>query len=451
MMPVAALAAGRPAAHAAGMREFPSDAGAGLPSVLYVDDDAVPGGDGRSWASAYNDLQDAITDAELSGGAVVEIRVAGGVYVPTQLDDPGDPRTATFHLLNGVAVRGGYAGAGSPDFNSRDFVAYPSILSGDLAGNDVGGPDDPSYDENAYRVVSSIALSRAQLRTLDGFVVAGSGGAGMRIERSENIIRDCAFSMNRGRGVSCGIESFPIFERCTFIGNTGGGASFGRDSRPTLLNCLVRDNRADVGGGLYVFQAVPINVRDSVILGNEAVNEGGGIFVADSFVYVDNSTLVDNVAKMGGGLYSYNQVYYDTNRFTNSVIWGNDAEMGKQFALESFSPGPPGQGDTLQLMHCLLGGGSEGVRHLDHGGRPWSIDIQGCFDADPKFVAGVSGGFHLSPQSPCIDKGDVNFVPAPYETDIDGDRRVLSGRVDIGADEFVPARKFLSRSNRPVK
>ncbi|MEE9129337.1 MAG: hypothetical protein V3T84_04915 [Phycisphaerales bacterium] len=35
--------------------------------VLYVDDDAPPGGDGTSWNTAYRFLQDAMTDA--GGGA----------------------------------------------------------------------------------------------------------------------------------------------------------------------------------------------------------------------------------------------------------------------------------------------------------------------------------------------------------------------------------------------
>jgi hypothetical protein len=40
--------------------------------------------------------------------------------------------------------------------------------------------------------------------------------------------------------------------------------------------------------------------------------------------------------------------------------------------------------------------------------------------------------------SPCIDAGDPNFVPDPNApTDIDGEDRVIGGRVDIGADEFL--------------
>jgi len=57
--------------------------------------------------------------------------------------------------------------------------------------------------------------------------------------------------------------------------------------------------------------------------------------------------------------------------------------------------------------------------------------------ADPKFVlTGASPDLHLQAGSPAINTGDPAFVPATGETDIDGNPRVVDGRVDIGADEF---------------
>jgi len=51
----------------------------------------------------------------------------------------------------------------------------------------------------------------------------------------------------------------------------------------------------------------------------------------------------------------------------------------------------------------------------------------------------VDGDYHLLPTSPCINTGDPNFTPGPNETDIDGEPRVMLGRVDMGADEtFYP-------------
>ena len=69
-------------------------------TVFYVDIDATGASDGSSWENAFNDLQDALA---LPAGPEVEIRVAEGIYKPTQ----GSDRTATFSLRNNLTIRGG--------------------------------------------------------------------------------------------------------------------------------------------------------------------------------------------------------------------------------------------------------------------------------------------------------------------------------------------------------
>jgi hypothetical protein len=74
--------------------------------IIYVDDDANAPGDGKSWATAYRYLQDALVDAR-AADKPVEIRVAQGAYKPDQgaAQKPGD-RNALFHLVSGVSLRG---------------------------------------------------------------------------------------------------------------------------------------------------------------------------------------------------------------------------------------------------------------------------------------------------------------------------------------------------------
>ena len=121
--------------------------------LLFVDDDAPPGGDGKGWDTAYRFLADALVAA--GKGQVGEIRVAQGVYQPDRdeanPDGTGD-REATFQLINGLALLGGYAGIGAKDPDARDIELYETILSGDLLGND--GPDFKNNDENSYPVVT---------------------------------------------------------------------------------------------------------------------------------------------------------------------------------------------------------------------------------------------------------------------------------------------------------
>ena len=80
-----------------------------------VNDDAPAGGDGASWATAYPHLQDALTAARDSGGAITEAQVA----IAHRHRDAAHPtgtggRAATFQLITGVAIRGGFAGNEDP-------------------------------------------------------------------------------------------------------------------------------------------------------------------------------------------------------------------------------------------------------------------------------------------------------------------------------------------------
>jgi hypothetical protein len=63
------------------------------------------------------------------------------------------------------------------------------------------------------------------------------------------------------------------------------------------------------------------------------------------------------------------------------------------------------------------------------------------------YQSGLSGqgyppvpDYHLRPGSPCIDAGDPNYVAEPNETDLDGNPRVIGGRIDMGAYEFFNTR-----------
>ena len=117
----------------------PGDCGCGIDesdcqsSTLYVDAAALPGGNGRSWATAFRFLQDALAVAQV--GAT--IRVAQGIYTPDQAEtvhiDAGD-RSVSFELTTALELQGGYAGAArvNLDPDARNVEEYVTILSGDL-------------------------------------------------------------------------------------------------------------------------------------------------------------------------------------------------------------------------------------------------------------------------------------------------------------------------------
>ena len=63
-------------------------------TTWHVDDDAAPGGDGTTWATAFTDLQFALTEADQSIGDDI-LKVAQGTYKPTQ----GTDRNVSFRKL----------------------------------------------------------------------------------------------------------------------------------------------------------------------------------------------------------------------------------------------------------------------------------------------------------------------------------------------------------------
>ena len=148
--------------------------------VIYVDDDANVGGDGQTWETAYKYLQDALDDALTDD----QIWVAEGTYKPDD-DDANHPdgtgdREATFQLINGVGIYGGFAGSEDPctfDLGELDFVTNETILSGDLDGNDVDVNDpcdlqtEPTRGENSYHVVTGSYTDANTV--LDGFTITG--------------------------------------------------------------------------------------------------------------------------------------------------------------------------------------------------------------------------------------------------------------------------------------
>jgi hypothetical protein len=116
---------------------------------------------------------------------------------------------------------------------------------------------------------------------------------------------------------------------------------------------------------------------------------------------VENSSILDNPPS--------------SSTITNCILWGNTAPNGSQIDNTS--------GSTATVTFSDVQGGYSGT---------------GNINADPCFVNAAGGNFHLLPDSPCINAGDPAFVPEPNETDIDGEPRVMLGRVDMGADEFNP-------------
>jgi len=316
-------------------------------TTLYVDDDAPGVRDGSSWCNAYVFLQDALAAAAASGGTVTEIRVAQGIYRPDQGVGhvPGD-REATFQLVNGVALRGGYAGCGADDPDARDFAVYEAVLSGDLNGDDVGHLYDPSRNENSYHVTTGSGTNRTAV--VDGFKVTGGYaggsldgpeppayqiGAGMYNHWGSPTVTNCTFRMNRavrGGGMYNHANSSPTLVNCIFSSDhatTAGGGMYNLYSRPTLVNCIFRSNYSQhaSGGGMSNFSSNPTLVNCAFWDNRAADALGGGMHNDhNSSPELENCGFFGNYAREGGGM--YNQLN-SSPTLDNCIFTGNSAYL----------------------------------------------------------------------------------------------------------------------------
>lgn len=413
--------------------------------TIYVDADAVGANDGSSWADAYKYLQDALANAELANKPV-EVRIARGVYTPDRgaANAPGD-RKASFGLVNGVTIRGGYAGFGEPNPDAWDFNLYKTVLSGDVKGDDASGFVNNA--DNSYHVVTGSDVdSTAVIGALTVSCGNANGnppdhcGGGIKLENGSPILTNCTLMDNSADGVGGAIHNSygsPILTGCLFVGNAAdGGAGMENefDSVPILVNCRFIGNSAPTYGGAilnhgfpehgtYVCQPTLVNCTFS---GNSSGGIGGAVCSAWSHLMLANCTFASNTSDEGGAVYGADSI----TTFANCILWANIAGTGPQIALANQS--------VINVSFCCLQGGY-GQLHDD---GTCSIDWGfGNIDVDPNFqdmegpdgVAGTSDDIlRLTWGSLCIDAGDNYAVPADLaDVDCDGNTVELTG-LDLG-------------------
>jgi len=221
-----------------------------------------------------------------------------------------------------------------------------------------------------------------------------------------------------GGGICCR-ESSPTISNCIIKRNTGGGGGgiLCNYSSPKITNCTIYRNFARyTGGGIRCWHSSP-TINNCVINNNTAINygymgtiggDGGGISCAEnSNPIVTNSIISGNSAgSCCGGVSVFNS---PPITIINSIIRDNSTMKDNS---DSEIAG------SATVTYSNVKGGWTGV---------------GNIDAEPL----LTWDYHLQAGSPCINAGDPNYNPSPVQTDMDSEPRIISGRVDIGPDEFL--------------
>ena len=365
--------------------------------TLYVDDSATGVNNGSSWTDAYRYLQDALMMA--SGGD--EIRVAQGVYTPDQFalsDRPSLGRYETFGLKNGVKLLGGFAGVGASDPDVRNVGLYPTILSGDLEGNDPAEMDlglmlnAVSREDNSIHVVVGTGTNNSAV--LDGFTITGGNanipgddgewvsteyGGGLYNGPGDCTVRDCVFVANSAQAgggvynrdesrpvfVSCGFrrnvysgmyndaQSSPVLEGCMFEEHLGSGVVNFDRSNPTLTNCqfLRNGSEYEFGGGICNGGGSCPVINACRFDSNFSGQRGGALYCADkSDAVVSDSLFTRNRGTWYGGA-----VFSELSRpvFRRCVFEDNESNSGGAIGVGNWS-WYEGAGSEVTIENCLF-------------------------------------------------------------------------------------------------
>ncbi len=184
-----------------------------------------------------------------------------------------------------------------------------------------------------------------------------SAGGGVRLQAGANVVEYCTIADNVCGSIGGGINvnSFGnLIRGCVIRGNKsgsqGGGIYMRIDS--TVSNCVVADNWAPNGGGIYTAIATNMLVTHSTISSNTA---GGGAYGGGGMWVMDGGTIshcaivgnqVTNPASFGGGGIYLRNVSWSTG--SNATVLRNCLFAGNSVAGDS---GGHGQGGGLFIYN----------------------------------------------------------------------------------------------------
>ena len=433
-----------------GAYELQAPSGAGASGNVFVDAGIATSGDGKTWATAFKTLKEALLFAQSGACLQVDsILVAKGTYFPTGAQSSSDRNAAFTMLRGGIKIYGGYDAA----TGIRNLTTNQTTLSGAI---NAASDNDNSYNIMVIAgvaaggdsiVVDGFAFEKGNANeavyytTTNGQDIFSCFGAAVQLVNNDInqkiLFRNCSFVQNmasvpaQGTGFGGAIynASSPLLlYNCSFINNSslaGGGAIYNLRSKAGLYNCSFYNNRAAQGGGIYLYSDAAGHLLDIV-----------------------NSTFAANTSTDATAGQSIHAQYAAalpaadrTIQIRNSIIWqvagftGNNA-IGEVDAI-------------YQVSNTILQYPGTG------------FDVQGTYlNIDPKFnnyadaagadnIAGtVDDGLSLQPCSPAVNAGNNAVIPSGIATDIAGNARTFNSNVDLGAYELQAAPQPVDNVNR---
>lgn len=373
-------------------------------TILRVKSDAPSGGDGATWATAYNTLQAALAAATPG----TEIWVAGGTYT-------GPGAGFAFAIPDGVALYGGFAGM---ELNRAQRVPDPTrtiltaawgktilklrtvsgvvvdgfkITGGVGRGNfthiytisDSYHPGGGAYIDDATATFRNCWFDANQASWwVPGPYPVEAGDGGAAFIRNSNVqFENCSITNNYAEGSA--VAGCQAGHPVVYCGPGAGGAMECRNCTLTFLGCTFRSNYSGSGWSAFACQSTGFTT------GSGAGKPGGALDCSSCTIVIDRCTFARNSSGYGGygGGWGAGQ------------CWDSGSSCGNGGAINAI-------GGSMVVSNSLFvnnyaaarGGGTCSVPHGGSGGAIYAgctIDISNSTfvgNSAPGLYSGIGGG-----------------------------------------------------------
>lgn len=280
----------------------------------------------------------------------------------------------------------------SPVIYNNTFQNNTASFNGTFSGSGYGGGISV-YASSQAKIMKNQLLGNA----------ASVGGGGIVLAESSN-------SIISGNQIAGNYVADP--------GSNTGGGLYIASATANVMNNIIRNNTAGIGGGIGILDNAVIAVTNNTIVKNEttytgASSAGGGMFIRDNNGIT--ATINNNIFALNEG----HQIFEEREEatYTNNLI-AND-NSGLYFSYDA--------------------GGITNVNSFN--GNSSINNPSGNVSGDPLFVNASSDNYELQSSSPAKDTGTATNASAE---DYRKAMRPFNGTNDIGAYEYTTEMNFKS-------
>ncbi len=347
--------------------------------------------------------------------------------------------TASGSLGNSlIGAGGGVFNASAGRLNVRDSAILSNESDGGAGGAGI-------YSSGAVTITGSRFHGNVAMNDGDGGGLQTNGGTAL-IQHSQFVSNTAGYggAIDNDNALSLTLINSQLTDNLGI--EDGGAMDIDSGAIQTFISDTFAYNRSPFGNGGAIWNNSQLTVRDSLFYGNVAgvgdisnTENGGAIYHSSGALTLTNSTLYNNRADLGGGLYIGAPL-----TATNNTLVSNTAvitDSGGNLYLDSA---------VAKLKNNIVAGGSPvncafnagtltSLGHNLESANTCGLTAGGDLtNTNPLLGAlGNFGGPTLSLAlplgSPAINQGDNNGCPA---TDQRGGARPFNAICDIGAIEF---------------